>query len=503
LKSSHAPLATIAADSSALRRLEEAGGERRKRRFVGASVLLAVGAFLSIVATGWMADRSARVVAGSVATMDCTQDALMKVDAFRAALGEAEADVRGFVITGAPYFRIGYDTASRQLVSSLAAASAEESMPRESMANVEKLVQVRVRLLRRLIAAREQNASSADINAIVADGERVSRAIAAEIFGIRNALSQRFDAQIATAASVRRGALYGPWAMCAVAALMFALMLAQAARTLRIESALRDDLRRAVAHEHAARQRAQRADRTKDRFLATVSHELRTPLTSIIGWCGLLENPSSRAALLDDALHSIAEAAKAQSRLVEDLLDISRITAGKLTLTVADTDVAEVIRKAVASMSLHAKEKQIEIRQTVPDQPARVQGDAGRLHQVVCNLLSNAIKFTPEGGVVEVDLRQTGSGLQISVRDNGAGIAPDLLPNVFDAFTQGGGSSDRKAGLGLGLAIVKNLVELHGGTVGASSAGKGRGATFIVELPGPATVPQSDRPAAMQGDVRA
>ena len=144
-------------------------------------------------------------------------------------------------------------------------------------------------------------------------------------------------------------------------------------------------------------------------------------------------------------------------------------------------------------MSLHAKEKQIEIRQILPDHPARLQGDAGRLHQVVCNLLSNAIKFTPEGGIVEVDLRMTGSGLQISVRDNGEGIAPDLLPNLFDAFTQGNGSSDRKAGLGLGLAIVKNLVELHGGTVAASSAGKGKGSTFIVELPAPATVPQVER----------
>jgi signal transduction histidine kinase len=187
--------------------------------------------------------------------------------------------------------------------------------------------------------------------------------------------------------------------------------------------------------------------------------------------------------MLDEGLATIREAARIQSQLVEDLLDVSRITTGRLKLSVSDVDLTDVIGKAIASLGPSAQEKNIAVHARLDAPPAALRGDAIRLQQVVWNLLSNAIKFTPPGGTVEVKLRCSRSYAQITVADDGNGIAPDLLPHIFDRFRQGETSGARQGGLGLGLSIVKNLVELHGGSVHAASAGAGKGAAFTVELP--------------------
>lgn len=283
--------------------------------------------------------------------------------------------------------------------------------------------------------------------------------------------------------SARRFAIYGPWAVCLIAAIMLASITVYVRSTLARDQEIRGELERAVGQEHTARQGAEEVAQKKDQFLATVSHELRTPLTSIIGWCGLLSDPKVRQTLLDEGLTSIAQAARVQSQLVEDLLDVSRMIAGKLEPHLADVDPVDLIENAVTTVTPSARAKGITISRVVEGQPRTLRADPTRLEQVVWNLLSNAIKFTPESGAIRVSLRWSEASLQITVTDTGEGIGPDMLPYIFDPFRQGHTSGARKAGLGLGLSIVKSLVELHGGTVRADSAGAGAGSTFIVELP--------------------
>lgn len=228
---------------------------------------------------------------------------------------------------------------------------------------------------------------------------------------------------------------------------------------------------------------AETASRARDEFLATVSHELRTPLTSIIGWIQLLRLERDEASL-SEGLDTIDRNARAQSRLIEDILDFSRINAGKLHLNVRPLDLSDVIDAATDVVRPAADAKGVRIERVLDTEAGHVSGDADRLQQVVWNLLSNAVKFTPRGGKVLIRLERINSHCELTVSDTGQGISPQFLPYVFDRFSQADSSSTRAhAGLGLGLGIVRHLVELHGGTVQAFSSGEGQGATFAVRLP--------------------
>jgi PAS domain S-box-containing protein len=238
------------------------------------------------------------------------------------------------------------------------------------------------------------------------------------------------------------------------------------------------------AAEQAARAEADAANRGKDRFLAVLSHELRTPLNAILGWVRLL-----RAGQLDDAqqlraLGVIERNAQLQAQLVADLLDVSRITAGKMEIERGPVDLLLVVREALEAALRDAEAKGLALVTDLDEAAGEVFGDAGRLQQVVSNLVLNAIKFTPAGGRVEIGLRRHGANARLIVADTGEGIDPALLERIFDPFEQGDTSTTRAhQGLGLGLAIVKQLVELHGGTIRAQSQGKGLGATFTIDLP--------------------
>lgn len=235
--------------------------------------------------------------------------------------------------------------------------------------------------------------------------------------------------------------------------------------------------------ERHARAEAEQASRLKDQFLATLSHELRTPLNSILGWTQLLRRPAAGADL-ERGLSVIERNAHVQVQLIEDLLDMSRIISGKLRFEVMPVDLSEVIRAAIEAVQPTAADKEIKIQTALDPNAGSVQGDPARLQQIVWNLLSNALKFTPARGAVQVTLERSNSHVQIIVADTGIGIAPEFLPHLFERFRQADGSTARQfGGLGLGLALVKNLVEAHGGTVRAESAGEHQGATFIVELP--------------------
>jgi PAS domain S-box-containing protein len=229
---------------------------------------------------------------------------------------------------------------------------------------------------------------------------------------------------------------------------------------------------------------AQESSRLKDEFLATVSHELRTPLTAILGWAHMLRTGQFGDDSALKAIETIERNARSQSQLIDDLLDVSRIITGKLRIDVRPVDPNTFIESAVEAVRPAAEAKGVRVQRIMDTGVATVSGDPVRLQQVVWNLLSNAIKFTPRGGRVQVRLERVNSHVEISVSDNGAGIAPEFLPYVFDRFRQADQRTTRQhGGLGLGLAIVRHLVELHGGTVRAESPGEGQGSTFMVLLP--------------------
>jgi signal transduction histidine kinase/CheY-like chemotaxis protein len=249
----------------------------------------------------------------------------------------------------------------------------------------------------------------------------------------------------------------------------------------------------ARAHEGVLRGEAEIASRAKDEFLATVSHELRTPLNAILGWTVILRRRKPDGEV-DRGLAVIERNARAQAKLIEDVLDVSRIISGKLTLSLGPTNVGEAVRAAIETVTPAAEAKGISISAAVADQSLTITADPDRLQQVVWNLLSNGVKFTPKGGRVSVDARREGSNVCISVTDTGEGVRPEVLPLIFEPFQQGDASTTRRhGGLGLGLAIVKQLVTAHGGTVRAASEGAGRGATFTLEIPARSAIPAVTR----------
>ena len=237
--------------------------------------------------------------------------------------------------------------------------------------------------------------------------------------------------------------------------------------------------------ESRARREAEAANRAKDEFLATLSHELRTPLNAIVGWARMLLDGSVEEGKKKRALEVIDRNAALQVRLVDDILDVSRIITGGLRLEVRPVDLGVVIAAALDAIRPAAEARRIQIHSSLIASARQTEGDPQRLQQIVWNLLANAVKFTEPGGRIDLELADTGGrGVRIVVKDSGAGIEPDFLPHVFERFRQADGAFNRQhGGLGLGLAIVRHLVELHGGTVRAESAGIGNGSTFTIDLP--------------------
>ena len=242
-------------------------------------------------------------------------------------------------------------------------------------------------------------------------------------------------------------------------------------------------LDRTRLYEASARARADAdaANRDRNDFLSTISHELRTPLTAILGWANILRTQKLDSASGSRALAIIERNARTQAQLIEDILDVSRLTTGKLSLTFQPVDAEAVVRAAMDIVRPAAEEKGVRLEAAVDDELRSVSADRGRLQQITVNLLSNALKFTPKGGRIHVRLTQEPSALQLSVADTGKGIGASFLPHVFERFRQEAGGA--QGGLGLGLAIVKHLVELHGGTIAAESEGEGLGAIFTIRFP--------------------
>ena len=246
--------------------------------------------------------------------------------------------------------------------------------------------------------------------------------------------------------------------------------------------------------EREARSQAEQASRMKDEFLATLSHELRTPLNAVLGWANILRLGKRQGEELIQGLDIIERNARIQAKIIEDLLDMSRIISGKVRLDAQWIELAAVLNESIETLRSTAQAKGVRLQAMLDLFAGPIFGDPSRLQQVFWNLLNNAIKFTPKDGKVEVLLKRAGTEVEVSVVDTGEGIAPGLLPYVFDRFQQGDASTTRRhGGLGLGLAIVKELVELHGGTVRVESEGLGKGATFTVRLPLTAAYSEPDK----------
>ncbi|HEY2867202.1 MAG TPA: ATP-binding protein [Pyrinomonadaceae bacterium] len=259
------------------------------------------------------------------------------------------------------------------------------------------------------------------------------------------------------------------------------VMLQQKAARLEAEIAKRQD---ALINERLARAEAEKASRLKDQFLSTVSHELRTPLNVIVGWATMLRDGKLDASAQKRAFQTIADNARQQSRLIDDILDVSRTMSGKMQLNIGEVDLHSVISETLRSIGHAAEARGVNIEFKPGDLPMEIRADRDRLQQIFWNLISNAIKFTPQNGTVSISTRVVDRAAEVEVCDTGRGIEADFLPFIFDRFSQADGSRTReKGGLGLGLSLVRHLVELHGGSVWAASAGRDQGSAFTVRLP--------------------
>ena len=261
------------------------------------------------------------------------------------------------------------------------------------------------------------------------------------------------------------------------------------ARDLTASRKAQAEQERTVAEAHAAQLRAELADRAKDEFLALVSHEIRNPLNAILGWTQLLRTSNRDEALISQGITAIERSAKTQARLIEDLLDFSRIATGQLHVDMSPVEISSVVEASVSAALPMAESKSLRLRSAIDKSTGVVLGDPDRLQQVLINLINNAIKFTPEGESIDIRLERvdTSEGkayAQIIVRDTGRGISKEFLPHIFDRFAQADRSSKRRqSGLGLGLELAHHLIEQHGGTIQAMSDGEGCGSTFTVTLP--------------------
>ena len=417
-----------------------------------------------------------------------TSEAVVHTYSVKVALNElllstvdAETGERGFIITGEAEYLEPYDRARAAIAKDTAtvrALIADNTEQRDDLDRLSAATELKLREVDEAIRAR-RDAGFNEAQAIERSnvGERTMdgmRAIVARMEGREDALlavRTAAAAQSYRTAALTRIATTGV-ALLAVIALAF-VTLRYGAQRLRAE-------RTAQAHEAQLRESLQ----LKDEFVALVSHELRTPTHTIAGWARMLENRALTPDRIDTAMSAIIRSSESLSQLLDDLMDTSQLVSGRMRLAIDVIDVRDVIRDAIDTVRLSAENKGVILTNDVQQGlPLTTRGDAGRLKQVVWNLLANAIKFTPKGGHVTISVIAADRGLRIEVRDTGRGIDAAFLPYVFQRFRQAAPSPERQRGLGLGLAIVRHLVELHGGTVTAYSDGRGRGATFVIELP--------------------
>ncbi len=471
---------------------------QRPRRLLW--ILAFACALLAILAIGFVSYTETSVLASSSARVQRSYDVLQTLHDLNTALTDTETNQRGFLLTQDATYLDQYDAAIAQIrlaLTELRRLTTNEQPTGDAIGRLAQLAGAKLDDMQHSIHAwqrGQRHGALAPLNGV--DGRQIMDDFRRNTLELEAEQKQLLDLQ-------RRREYHARLASEAVlvATILLSLSFVGAAaiisrrfdeRRRLLEKEIiehqRSEERREVllTSERAARSEAERATRLKDEFVATMSHELRTPLNAIVGWASILRR-DRRPETVIQGVEVIERNAKVQARMVEDLLDMSRILSGKLAMDLQRTDLAVVIEAAVAAVRPTADAKSVQL-QTEISATRPVTGDSGRLQQVIWNLLTNAIKFTPENGLVSVRMREAhiagAPSIQISVSDSGQGIDSKFLPFVFDRFRQADASTTRRhGGLGLGLSIVKTLVEMHGGTVEVESLGEGRGATFTVRLP--------------------
>jgi signal transduction histidine kinase/AmiR/NasT family two-component response regulator len=473
-------------------------GARRTRR---ALWLLAFAcALLAILAIGFVSYTEMTVLANSSARVQHSYDVLQTLHELNTALTDTETNQRGFLLTQDSTYLNQYDAAIAQIrlaLTELRRLTGSEPTTGDAIGQLAQLAGAKLDEMQRAIHAIQRGEQHGALELfgtgpgrqIMDDFRRNTQELEADQRQLleihrRREYRARLASEGVLVATVLLSLLF------VGAAALISRRFDERRRLLEKEVAERkraEERREALlTSERAARSEAERATRLKDEFVATMSHELRTPLNAIVGWASILRR-DHRQHTVQQGVEVIERNAKLQARMVEDLLDMSRILSGKLAMELQRTDLSSVIEAAVAAVQPAADAKHVRLHVTTVA-TAPVNGDPGRLQQVLWNLLTNAIKFTPTDGMVTILAREVEHegthSVEISVSDTGQGIDPKFLPFVFDRFRQADASTTRRhGGLGLGLSIVKSLVELHQGTVEAHSDGEGRGATFIVTLP--------------------
>lgn len=406
-----------------------------------------------------------------------THEIRLELDRVLSLLSDAETGQRGFVLTGAVSYLGAYKTALASLparLERLRRLTSDSPQQQTELAALESLVQGKATELSETMSAR--GARGFDVAARIAltdEGQRVMNRIRTVVAAVgaeeRRALTERTQRE----ERVGRRAVF-----TTVGGLVLALVLGVAATVL-MNQAIREQGR-----AEAARTTAEAADRAKDEFLAVLSHDLRSPLTTMVGWVQMLKRAELDPAQQARGLEMIERSTRELTRMIEDLLDISRIVADRLILERSPVSLVPLIAQTVESFQHQAKAKGVTLQTHVDPATGEILADADRIRQVLRNLLANALRHTPSEGRVDVHLTTGARLVRIRVQDTGSGIEPDLLAHVFERFRQADPKdAGLRGGLGLGLAIVKKIVESHDGTVEALSDGPGRGATFTVTLP--------------------
>lgn len=445
-----------------------------------AVVIPAAFLFAVIAISGTLTYQRVGMVIPQVQTTRLSSEAIDRLDAAITNVFEAETGQRGFLLTGRSEYLQSYRDALQRMPEDLRRL---EQLVHDDPAQYQRFLAFRDAIAAKLtelnqtLAAYRTGGTNAAIAIVTTDR---GKTLMDEIR--RVAASMHIQAERVRTTNRQQIVVAGNHALAmivittTVATILLLLTFVYIARSAEMQAVARD-------RAEKARQASEDANRIKDQFIATVSHELRTPLTAILGWSRILGADSRDPDLMSEGLGVIQNCAKAQAKLIDDLLDVSRILSGKLRLSCRTIDIADAVRTGIDSVRPSAAAKGVAITQFL-ENDIRVIGDPDRLQQVVWNLLTNAVKFTTRGGTVFVSLTRKESHAVVEVRDSGEGIDAGFLPYVFEPFRQADGSKARvHKGLGLGLSIVKYLVEAHGGAVTVWSEGKGAGSTFRISLP--------------------
>jgi signal transduction histidine kinase len=440
--------------------------------FVAIIIVLLVALFVGIA--------NLRTVEATSEAVAQTYSVELALRELLATLVDAETGERGFIITGQDSYLDPYQRARDEISSALARVRALVADGPEQRVDVQRLSRATELKLTELSDAIRQRRESGFAAAQAQVATNVEKRTMDQIRAIMALLETREEARLAArrqdAARSYHVALLTEFGTTALALVALVGLFFSTFRygTMRL---------RATQEAEAQQAQLREALQQKDDFVALVSHELRTPANTIAGWARMLVAGTAQPGQRDHGIATICRNADSLRQLIDDLMDTSQLLSGRMRLTTTSVAVQEVVRDAIETVRLSAENKGVVLTEAIqPDLPD-IKGDAGRLKQVVWNLLANAIKFTPPGGHVTVGLTSNDGGLRLEVSDTGEGIDAVFLPHVFERYRQAAAPTSSQRGVGLGLAIVRHLVELHGGTVTAQSAGVGQGSAFVVELP--------------------